>query len=249
MSAEVLELSGNAARDSRSSTINSHCIMLAIRNDAELDATIPGDFRDGGVLPRPAAGLGDNLPHEASLFDPIFLDALLNAPRNILVDPRDGGHYGFSEEDAAVVPLGMLDRASGLSRRQRMVRARLLLSEENRRLVESEAPRDVCADVAGLHCGAYFSLKRAIVGRAQRHVHTLIPKNMLRAAIMEMFRDQFGANNITLCSEEAFNMLHVASESLIIKVLQKAMLAANECHRKIVLVQDIRLFNSMTGDY
>lgn len=52
LSEEILELSGNNARDNKKSTINSHHLQYAVRNDNELniltrDVAIPG----GGVRP------------------------------------------------------------------------------------------------------------------------------------------------------------------------------------------------------
>ena len=52
MTAEVVELAGNACRDNKRKTINPRHLMLAVRNDEELSqlfshAIIPG----GGVLP------------------------------------------------------------------------------------------------------------------------------------------------------------------------------------------------------
>ena len=51
VAAEVLELSGNAARDAKRSRINGRSLALAIRGDAELDKLLPGTIRNGGVLP------------------------------------------------------------------------------------------------------------------------------------------------------------------------------------------------------
>ncbi len=52
LSAEILELSGNCARDHKKSRINPRHIQLAVRNDEELNkllshVTIPS----GGVIP------------------------------------------------------------------------------------------------------------------------------------------------------------------------------------------------------
>jgi len=52
LSAEVLELSGNAARDNRKVRIIPRHIMLAIRNDEELNKLCQGVIIvQGGVLP------------------------------------------------------------------------------------------------------------------------------------------------------------------------------------------------------
>lgn len=50
--AEVLELAGNAARDFKKKTIDPRHIMLAVRNDAELDRLLQGvTISQGGIAP------------------------------------------------------------------------------------------------------------------------------------------------------------------------------------------------------
>ena len=52
LSAELLELSGNAARDKKKKTINPRHIQLAIRNDEELNKLLDKvTIAQGGVLP------------------------------------------------------------------------------------------------------------------------------------------------------------------------------------------------------
>ena len=52
LTAEVLELAGNAARDNKSGIITPRHINLAVRDDEELDKLFPGTVRDGGVQPK-----------------------------------------------------------------------------------------------------------------------------------------------------------------------------------------------------
>ena len=57
ISAEILELSGNLARDGRTCTIVPRHIFLAIRNDEELNSLYRGSIAEGGVLPTPKSAL------------------------------------------------------------------------------------------------------------------------------------------------------------------------------------------------
>ncbi|XP_072296439.1 histone H2A-like [Eucyclogobius newberryi] len=58
LSAEILELSGNAARDNKKSRIAPRHILLAVKNDEELNRLLSGvTISDGGVIPNIQASL------------------------------------------------------------------------------------------------------------------------------------------------------------------------------------------------
>ena len=64
LTAEILELSGNMARDNRTSIIVPRHIFLAIRNDEDLNRLYRGSISEGGVMPHIHA-LVSSLPDDS----------------------------------------------------------------------------------------------------------------------------------------------------------------------------------------
>lgn len=68
--AEILELAGNASRDNKKQRIAPRHILLAVKNDEELNILLAGvTFAEGGVIPNIQASLlpkKTNAPKEAS---------------------------------------------------------------------------------------------------------------------------------------------------------------------------------------
>ena len=63
LAAEVLELAGNAAKDHKKSRINPRHILLAVRNDEELNKMLANTtISEGGVLPYINPSLLPNKP-------------------------------------------------------------------------------------------------------------------------------------------------------------------------------------------
>ncbi|TKS80992.1 Histone H2AX [Collichthys lucidus] len=58
LSAEILELAGNACRDNKKQRIAPRHILLAVKNDEELNKLLAGvTFSEGGVIPNIQASL------------------------------------------------------------------------------------------------------------------------------------------------------------------------------------------------
>lgn len=147
MSAELLELSGNAARDNKTGTITARHIGLALWHDEELDKmTSHAAIRGAGVLLRIDSALKKALSSSSSCskecgFDAVFAEMVAAAPDRCLIDPRDGCHYtlvkgdgdgGGDEEAPYFVPVPALDMAASWPRGARQAAALACLSPTQR---------------------------------------------------------------------------------------------------------------------
>jgi len=161
LAAEVLELSGNAARDNHSTFISCRHVMLAIKNDEELDRLLGhGDGDHGMCIIRESSVHADvdkefdwSKYYEAEQYGLSAFEKRLvqigraaqagDASHGIcLVDPRTGLHKGFisNEEpkDDQFLPLPLLDALCKHTRLERMEMARSALTEADRALMLEE---------------------------------------------------------------------------------------------------------------
>jgi len=154
IAAEVLELSGNAARDHRSTFINCRHVMLAIRNDEELNKMLGGGdadhgkcvIRESGVLPNIHSVLMKIPQHEKNKGLSAFEKRLVQIAQSgsisngvcYFVDPRTGLHEGFLDNHAGscvLTPLPLLDALCKNTRLERMQMAQAALTEADRSLM------------------------------------------------------------------------------------------------------------------
>jgi len=159
ITAEVLELSGNASRDSRSQVISCRDVFLAKRNDEELNKMFENCIiREGGVIPHIKGGtipkrLGcesdqsSQITYNISSFDKLMIakakDSATAASYKcaVFVDPRTGKHMGvYTDEDDEeyILNIPELDKISQVLQEDRRMMAEAALSETEVAVMKAE---------------------------------------------------------------------------------------------------------------
>jgi histone H3/H4 len=251
ISAEVLELAGNAARDNRTVIITPRHILLAIENDEELRHMFKTcGIREGGVLPNWARR--DQEVLSGASFQKSFVEALQAQPDSVLVHPITGYHYRCSEDGSDIVRALEFDIASMESRAQRMVRAQAVLSPEQRQLLSKTVPLlrsggepISSVDLAVLDIDELHRALKLSVREAQGQTHLCIASDSMSRLIQEIAQDYKTDLGYSL---ESLQLLHAAAEDYLIGILQDAKIEAIHARREEIFVKDLQCARYTRGE-
>ncbi len=249
MAAEVLELSGNASRDNKSPIIEPRHIMLAVRNDDELDTVYTkACFRDSGLLKHIHSAflnLTDDLSEEQEERLRSIRTKLEISSSKAFIEPRTGKYYSLpgDEEDDEIDDLSYLysltshhslKKMDHFEEDQRREAVMFGLLDENDR----EFFRNLEKSPTQLR-----KLREIEVREEQESIARCLDPLDLYAVIMQ----ESDLSQFTL-SHEAFCLLHEALEDHVISVLQDAMHCALHSHRKFLEPKDIQCARRLRGD-
>jgi histone H3/H4 len=239
MCAEAMELSGNAARDNRSTYITPRHVMLALRNDVELnELTKHWVIRESGAFPDVPLELPRGLQYNPweDEWEKTFRDMQESAPHCCLVDPRDGRHYmlckvsNYEEYDelqlAVQRPVPQLDQDALDVQRRAALEG---LSEAQSAAFDRSAANSQHTKAFRLRC----------VRVAQLETHAVIPVGTFRAVTEDIMADSLaGPSQITA---EALGLLQTATEGYLLHVLRGANRSAIHRNASVIDAKDIQL--------
>lgn len=256
LNAEILELSGNAAKTERQLAINCRHVQLALINDDELNNLFPSCvLREGGVRPiiraEQAEGTEPTLAFERVLVAKGQAAAAATGHACVvLVDPRTGLHMGVSTGDQ-LYPLPVLDAISRESQCERQQMAEAALSEEERAVMKAEGycalHDDVEPEALGWARESLSALQRRRVNEIryeQQSTSYIFPHTAFSRLAYEVGLD-FIAD--IYYSAEALDCMQSLTEAYLIRLVRDAQLEAAHSRRLEIQPRDVQLSLQIGG--
>jgi len=253
MVAELLELSGNAARDNKVDFITPRHIFLALRNDEELDQFC-GDaiICEGGVipnihpclLPKKRLSEADSETEEAAplseTFDQVFIEMIKKSKHNYLVDPRDGFHKCIRtwgpDDPLELLRLPVLDASCTRGKMGRQESAIKALNDHQRRVF------DACQQDAELH--------HQFRADEVRHYQTGVMWHITDRRGFCRLVDEISQDYKTglAFTDEAYVALQAFVEAYFVRLYADAQLCAIHGRRTQIQPRDIQLARRLRGE-
>ena len=256
LAAECLELGGNAARDNKQSSISSRHLLLAVRNDEELDSMFTSCvFRESGAFPHIHKVL---IPRDAPDADEgaasSFIATMVakaksaaaesGAPCAVFVDPRTGLHMnGYAH-------MPLLDALSAETQQMRRRLAVDALSDAERTLMKAEGYCILEEDeeeegwsrepLRKLHERRVKEIRDA-----QRSSDYIFPSKVFARMCSEVGQDYKTDLSFTA---EAIECLQCLTESYLVGLAQDTCLSAIHAKRFMVMPKDLQLARRMRGE-
>jgi len=244
MCAELLELSGNAARDNRRSKITTRHILLALDNDEELHK-YKGNvaIREGGVLPNIYSIFVkefSSVTDDPEPFIEVFKDMLkasssLDTEQKILIDPRDGNHKMLLEQhvedetdENLLVPLPELDAICELHQPARQREALKALNAK-----QKDALNRYYADEK-----QQAKKHLSDIRNAQRSCGFCFDRSAFRDVVREVGQDYKTDLDYT---GEVFDALQCATETYLVDLFDDANLETIHARRVQLWPKDLQL--------
>eukprot|EP01033_Poteriospumella_lacustris_P016766 gene16766-11996_t len=246
LSAELLELSGNAAKDFGFNVISPYHLSLIILFDGELLRLYPGMIRYGCHLSSPTVGFNAvNATSNTSLMQTVdaYLASLVSTGAVVphllcgrFVGPNDSDVPG-TESPFMLLPVFDCLAYPKLGEAKRQV-----MAIEAAPLEVQQAVERIGADVASTWRRRLLELKRE-----QRH-RPMLP--LFTHETMFALSDQVmhGLGVPTMLTTEAIDLLATVSESFMVSVVRDAYLMALQAKRYVLEPSDIQMARRLRGE-
>jgi len=274
ITAEMVELSGNAAKDLHENLINCRHVQLAVRGDEELDTLFRDcEIRQGGVIPHIHRSIFQSTSQlqEADEAErmPSFEKMMANKARAaavasgaksaVFIDPRTGLHMGvyedMSDEDEdedvwCTRHLPELDAISAQTQQDRRRMAEAALSEAEVAMMKKEGYCILGENVEdpswSLEPLHKIHLRHIRdIRREQKSTDCVFPPLVFERMVREISQDFKNSFEYT---QEAMQAMQAYTETYLVGLCEDANLQALHGGRYIILPKDIQLARRICGD-